>query len=119
MRKARLANLLIDTTDLLTRAMTPEEGWQAVNTVARRIGANAVNAAALLPGRMQPVWAWSSMHPDWLEEYTGANLIEVDPLVIGLLAGRTPEVFTTGSHLRPGEASLRDAQLVDGLVHFH
>lgn len=63
----QLTNLLIDATDLLTSAEDGDQAWEAIQTIAGRLGANAVNGVGLLSATKQPVWIRSSMATEWLE----------------------------------------------------
>lgn len=111
-----LTNLLIDATDLLTSAEDGDQAWEAIQTISGQLGANAVNGVGLLSATKQPVWARSSMAPEWLAEYERQRLQQIDPLVIGAMSGSLPERLSTGTRL-PGMApDPREAQLHAGLA---
>ena len=60
MSDTRYANLLIDTADRLAEARNGNESWDAIQTVAKRIGATAVNAGGVitLPWLVKPLYGF-------------------------------------------------------------
>lgn len=102
MSATRIANLLIDTADRLAEARTGEAAWDAINGIARRIGANAVNAGAFLRSDPQIAWMRSSMNADWLGDYAGEGFFEQDPLLRDALAHRPPPVYDVALRERTG-----------------
>jgi DNA-binding CsgD family transcriptional regulator len=83
---SRLTSLIIDTADVLSQAATSEQRWWAINRVARKIGANAVNAGAFQCDTKEIAWVRSSMDPRWLEEYEADAFDAADPLLDGVLS---------------------------------
>ena len=101
MSDTRYANLLIDTADRLAEARNGNESWDAIQTVAKRIGATAVNAGGVitLPNSAglrtgtHPAWMRSSMEDTWLEEYQNAELYRHDPVLRSALMGLPPPSY--------------------------
>jgi len=107
----RYANLLIDTADRLARARTAEEAWSGVNAVAHNLHANAVNVGMFLAGTDSIAWMRSSMTADWLDEYAGCALFEIDPLLKAAMAGHPPPCYDVGRHYMRLAADPRQRQL--------
>lgn len=110
MTERRFARLLIDTADALAAQTSGDDLWWAINTIARRLGANAVNAGAFERQTQSIDWVRSSMDPLWLEEYAEAELFKVDPLLNAAMIGRAPPVYDVAAkeRLQRGPAKLRD-----------
>ena len=114
--KSLQADMLTDATLRLAEARTGDAAWEAILRMAADIGANAVNGVGFLSESKVPVWARSSMEPAWLQEYQGAALHEVDPLVIGVGTDTLPSLLKTG-RLLPCQTPdpPRDGHLHEGL----
>ncbi len=112
----RYANLLIDAADTLSEARTDDAAWQAINVIARRIGANAVNAGAFLTGASQIAWMRSSMTTAWLDDYAGQSFHDNDPLIKGALAGALPVLYDVAARDRGGGTGGQYSDLHDGLM---
>lgn len=110
MAKTRIGQLVIDTADILVSARNNEERWWAVTRVARRIGAEAVNAGAFRPSMQEVCWVRSTKDPLWLEEYDQAGFATVDPLVRGALNRHPPVLIDVARHEErsPASGRLRD-----------
>ncbi|QQA42949.1 helix-turn-helix transcriptional regulator [Pelagovum pacificum] len=89
----RFANLLIDTADVLAVAEQEGDTWAAINRVANRIGAIAVNAGAFLRSDQQIAWMRSSMNSRWLEDYGAQGFHQTDPLLRAAMAGTAPRTY--------------------------
>jgi len=105
----RFANLLIDTADRLAESRDGDDAWKAINTVAGRLGANAVNVGVFLKGTDRIAWMRSTMAPGWLEEYAEDGLFAIDPLLNAAIAGAPPPFYDVAGHLPgpSGDARLR------------
>ena len=79
--KARFAKLVIDVADILSEPKNGDAIWWAINRVAHKLGANAVNGGAFQNKTKEIDWVRSSRDPLWLEEYANAGLYEIDPLL--------------------------------------
>ena len=92
-KTTRFANLIIDAADTLAEGNTSGERWWAINRIANKIGANAVNAGAFQRETKKVAWVRSSMDPLWLEEYEQAAFYEVDPLLHAAMKGQAPPYY--------------------------
>lgn len=107
----RFANLLIDTADALAEAGDADAAWQVINRVGTRLGARSVNAGVFLTGTPTIAWMRSTMNPDWLEEYAGDALHEIDPLLKASMAGEPPRLYDVGFQQQLGPPESRYRQL--------
>ena len=107
----RFANLLIDTADALAEAGDADAAWQVINRVGTRLGARSVNAGVFLTGTPTIAWMRSTMNPDWLEEYAGDALHEIDPLLKASMAGEPPRLYDVGFQQQLGPPDSRYRQL--------
>jgi len=113
----RFANLLIDTADRLAESRDGDDAWNAINAVAGRLGANAVNGGMFLKGTDHIAWMRSTMAPGWLEEYAGDGLFAADPLLKGAIAGAPPPYHDVAGHMPGLSDDARKRQLYSSLLH--
>ena len=108
--KSRFAKLVIDVADILSEPKDGDAVWWAINRVARKLGANAVNAGAFQNNTKEIDWVRSSMDPLWLEEYADAGLYEIDPLLNAALIGKAPLFYDVAGkdRLRLEDGKLRN-----------
>ncbi|SFE46884.1 helix-turn-helix transcriptional regulator [Roseivivax sediminis] len=100
MTTTRFARLLIDAADTLADASDADDAWMRVEAVAARIGASAVNAGAFLRGAPGIAWMRSTMAPDWLDEYAGAEYHDSDPVLQAAIAGTPPPLYDVAARAR-------------------
>lgn len=119
LKKSRYANLLIDVVTRLSSARTAEERWSRICDIAGGIGAIGVNAGEFSRTTRQPSWTTYNMDPDWLEEYAGARLHEIDPVLSAVIKGRVPRLIVPGMGI-PGVApDPRKRQFDAGLKRYN
>ncbi|MEQ8293809.1 MAG: helix-turn-helix transcriptional regulator [Roseovarius sp.] len=114
----RFANLLIDTADALAEAGDADAAWQVINRVGTRLGARSVNAGVFLTGTPTIAWMRSTMNPDWLEEYAGDALHEIDPLLKASMAGDPPRLYDVGFQQQLGPPESRYRQLHQRMLSY-
>lgn len=113
----RYANLMIDTADRLATARTPEQAWHSAAEICRTIGAQALNAGAVMRDSREFVWARSTMARPWLREYEEAALYRVDPFRAAAVTGKvTRHVSVEDQFPGQDEPQLRHLRSL-GLAH--